>query len=127
MIGIAKTDEDDRNEFGYPAANIHAHERAYQTTTVDQSVNKALPYVSFSWLLSGGALIGLLLMALLMPKIIESEVKAGVADARASMQQQVEQAKADADAGRTDGRLALDRVEKAVAKLEAKGLIEESH
>lgn len=62
-----------------------------------------------------------------MAQIIDAKIQAGVERARADLQQQVEQAKAIADAGATDGRLALDRVEKAVAKLEAKGLIKESH
>lgn len=62
-----------------------------------------------------------------MSQIIDAKIQAGVERARADLQQQVEQAKAVADAGATDGRLALDRVEKAVAKLEAKGLIKESH
>lgn len=62
-----------------------------------------------------------------MAQIIDAKIQAGVERARADLQQQVEQAKAVADAGATDGRLALDRVEKAVAKLEAKGLIKESH
>lgn len=59
--------------------------------------------------------------------IIDAKIQAGIERARADMQQQVQQAKTTADAGATDGRLALDRVEKAVAKLEAKGLIKESH
>jgi hypothetical protein len=63
----------------------------------------------------------------LQEQAIDAKIQAGIERARADMQQHVEQAKSDADAGRTDGRLALDRVEKAVAKLEAKGLIKESH
>jgi hypothetical protein len=66
-------------------------------------------------------------MVIMIPRIIEAEVDRGIAEAKSSMQQQVADAKATADAGATDGRLALDRVEKAVAKLEAKGLIKESH
>lgn len=62
-----------------------------------------------------------------MAQIIDAKIQAGVERARADLQQQAEQAKAIANAGATDGRLALDRVEKAVAKLEAKGLIKESH
>lgn len=66
-------------------------------------------------------------MRALQGQAIDAKIQAGIERARADMQQQVEQAKAMADAGATDGRLALDRVEKAVAKLEAKGLIKESH
>jgi hypothetical protein len=63
----------------------------------------------------------------MMPRIIDAEVAKGIAQAKAEMAQQVADAKATADAGATDGRLALDRVEKTVAKLEAKGLVKESH
>lgn len=62
-----------------------------------------------------------------MKQIIRSEVDRGIAEAKAAMQEQVAEAKQIANAGATDGRLALDRVEKAVSKLEAKGLIKESH
>lgn len=112
MIGIAKTeDEDSRNEFGYPAANIHAHERAYQNTTVDQSVNKALPWVAFSWFLAGAALIGVLLLALLMPQIMDAKIKAGVAAS--------EERARTAD---VNSRIALDKVEDFRAKLAEKGI-----
>lgn len=81
-------------------------------------------YIAIVALILATLAIGLMIA---MPQIIDAKIQAGVERARADLQQQVEQAKAVADAGATDGRLALDRVEKAVAKLEAKGLIKESH
>lgn len=122
MIGVAKT-EDDRNEYGYPAAHVTAHERANQTTNVDQSVNKALPWVAFSWFLSGGALVGLIMMAILMPNLIESAVGKGVAQAKADMAQEIADTRATANAGREHARIALAEVQEANAQLKAKGLI----
>lgn len=81
-------------------------------------------YIAIVALILAVLAIGLVIM---MPAVIEAKVQAGIAQAKSDMQQQVAQAQATADAGATDGRLALDRVEKAVAKLEAKGLIKESH
>lgn len=124
MIGIANSaDDDDRNEYGYPSAHVHAHERANQTTHVDQSVNKALPWVAFSWFLSGGAIIGLIVFAILVPALIESGVAKGVAEAKAGIAQQVADANATANAGREHARIALAEVQEANAQLKAKGLI----
>lgn len=146
MIGVAKTvDEDDRNEFGFPSAHVTAHERSNQTTHVDQSVNKALPWVAFSWFLSGGALVGLIVIAILVPSLIDSGVAKGVAEGRAAATQEVAAAKTDmfkqlaearsemaqqladtratANAGREHARIALAEVQEANAQLKAKGLI----
>jgi len=100
-----------RNRRYSPSAHVVVHD-------------KSGLYVAVIAAVVGALALGALMM---MPQIIEARVQAGMAEARASMQQQAEEAKAIADAGATDGRLALDRVEKAVAKLEAKGLIRESH
>ena len=112
-----------RNVWGLPPVEVTAHERSNQTTNVDQSVNKALPWVAFSWLLSGGAIIGLFLMALLMPEVIDSRIAAGIADARASMEERLAETKQIANTGREHGRIALAEVERANAELAAKGLI----
>jgi hypothetical protein len=58
-----------------------------------------------------------------MPVIIEAKVQAGIADARADMQQQLAKVEATANAGREHGRIALSEVERANAELAAKGLI----
>lgn len=124
MIGIANTAEtEERNEFGLPPISVTAHEKANQHTEIDNSVNKALPWVAFSWFLSGGAIIGLVLMALLMPEIIDSRVAAGIAEARAGMEERLAETKQIANAGREHGRIALSEVERANAELAAKGLI----
>lgn len=126
MIPIAEDDE--RNEFGLPPVKVVAAERACQTTHVDQSVNKALPYVAFSWLLSGGALVGLFVLALLVPHLIDSKVEAGVAESKAHMSQQIAEVRTDTAAAKQNARLALSSAEKQAAALEARGLIKlENH
>lgn len=56
----AETDE--RNDWGFPPIEVTAHEKAYQTTNVDQSVNKTLPWVVLVAIVScslGGVGLGL--------------------------------------------------------------------
>jgi len=113
---------DDRNEYGLPRIEVKASDYSAQETHIDHSVNKALPWIAFSWFLSGGAIIGLILMALLMPKIIDSEVAAGTAQARADMAQQAAEARAIANTGREHARVALDKVEDFRTKLAEKGI-----
>lgn len=122
----ANAEPDLRNDWGLPPVEVTAKERAYQTTHVDQSVNKALPYVAFSWLLSGGALLGLILMALLIPQLIDSKVAAGVADAKTAMAQQAADAKATAQTAKEHARVALDKIEQTQVQLGANGLIKPS-
>jgi hypothetical protein len=50
---------------------------------VDASQNKALPWIVFSWFLSGGALIGLVILSIVAPSLIDSRVEARVARAEA--------------------------------------------
>lgn len=125
MIGIAKTTDDGerRNAEGFPIveANVPANRGNFHQE-VDQSSNKALPWVAFSWFLSGGAIIGLLVMALLMPQIIEAQVAKGVAQAKAEMAQQAAEAKAIAATGREHARVALDKVEDVRTKLAEQGI-----
>jgi hypothetical protein len=108
---------DERNDWGFPPIEVTAHERSNQTTNVDQSVNKALPWVAFSWFLSGGAIVGLILVALLVPQLIDSRVSA-----------QLSKAQADMHLAETNALLAKDRTDKIAAALEARGLIKlENH
>lgn len=116
-----------RNEWGLPPVEVTAHERANQTTHVDQSVNKALPWVAFSWFLSGGAIIGLVLMALLMPQIIAAQVAKGVAEARAEISKDVSAAAEQANSARTFGRLANEKSDRVLAQLEARGLVKQEN
>lgn len=119
---------EERNDWGLPPLEVTAHERANQTTQIDQSVNKALPWVAVSWFLSGGAIIGLFLMALLMPRYIESRVSQGVSEAKAASAQELANAKADMHLASTNSLLAKERMDRAVAQLEAKGLLkQETH
>jgi hypothetical protein len=50
---------------------------------IDASSNKALPWIVFSWFLSGGAIIGLLIWSILAPSLIDSRVEGRVAKAEA--------------------------------------------
>lgn len=118
---------DARNDWGFPPIEVTAQERANQTTQIDQSVNKALPYVAWSWLLSGLALGGLLLLALLLPALIDSKVSAGVADAKAAMAQQTAQSNETANAARMFGRLANEKSDRVLAQLEARGLVKQEN
>jgi hypothetical protein len=77
-------------------------------------------YIAIVALILATLSIGLVIM---MPVIIEAKVQAGIADARADMQQQVAKIEATANAGREHARIALSEVERANAELGAKGLI----
>lgn len=122
-MSTVAVEDDVRNEFGLPPISVTANPLSNQKTLIDNSVNKALPWVAVSWFLSGGAIIGLILYALLMPSVIDSRVAAGIADARAGMEERLAEAKQIANAGREHGRIALSEVERANAELAAKGLI----
>lgn len=53
---------DNRNDWGFPPIEVTAHEKANQTTNVDQSVNKTLPWVVLVAIVScslGGVGLGL--------------------------------------------------------------------
>lgn len=58
----------------------------------------------------------------LQDQAIDAKIKAGMAETLASMQQQVADAKATANAGREHARVALDKVEDFRSKLAAKGI-----
>jgi hypothetical protein len=127
MIGIADTAEDieRRNSEGFPVVEAHVPaNRGNFHQQVDQSrgKNDALPWVCFSWLLSGLALGCVIVMAILMPRIIDSKVSEGVAHAKAEMAQQAADAKAIANVGREHGRIALDKVEDFRTALAEKGI-----
>jgi hypothetical protein len=55
-------DAEARNDWGFPPIEVTAHEKANQTTNVDQSVNKTLPWVVLVAIVScslGGVGLGL--------------------------------------------------------------------
>ncbi len=55
-------DAEARNDWGFPPVEVTAHEKANQTTNVDQSVNKTLPWVVLVAIVScslGGVGLGL--------------------------------------------------------------------
>jgi uncharacterized protein HemX len=76
-------------------------------------------YIAIVALILAVLAIGLVIM---MPIVIEAKVQAGVAQAKADMQQQAEEAKATAEAGRQHARVALDKVEDFRAKFAEKGI-----
>lgn len=57
------------------------------------------------------------------PQILDAKLRASAAEVRASLQQEVADTRAIAQAGKEHARIALDEVQRANAKLEAKGLI----
>ena len=108
---------DDRNEFGFPPIAVTARERSFQTTNVDQSVNKALPWIAFSWFLSGGAVLGLLILSILIPAVIDARVSKETAEIRAAVA-----------VAKTDAKLASTNPEKMWAQLDARGVLsKENH
>lgn len=123
MIDNVKSESADKR---LPYSAINGGKYSPITSSVDQSVNKALPWVAFSWFLSGGAIIGLFLLALLVPHIIQSMVQKGIAEFQASIAQQIADISATANTGRQDARIALDKVEQTQTQLGAKGLIQPS-
>lgn len=76
-------------------------------------------YIAIVALILAVLAIGLVIM---MPVVIEAKVQAGIAQAKADMQQQAAQAQATADAGREHARVALDKVEDFRSKLAEKGI-----
>ncbi len=96
--------------------NIH------QAVTNSNNKNDALPWVAMACFLAGGCVLGLILMALLLPQIIDSKVAAGEARSQTAMADKAAEAKAIANAGREHARIALDKVEDFRAKLAAKGI-----
>lgn len=123
-------DPDSRNEWGLPRILVNAHPMAAQHTEIDNSnrKNDALPWIAMSWLLSGIAIGGIFLMAMMLPRFIESRVQQGVADAKAASAQELADAKAEMHLSATNALLAKDRADKMAAALEARGLIKlENH
>ena len=70
-----------RNGEGYPFMCAHPG-AAITSSSIDAShgKNEKLPWVAFSWFLSGAALMGVVMM----PMVIESKVRAGSAKAEAN-------------------------------------------
>lgn len=118
---------EDRNEYGYhsvnspttrPSATVNAGSAPSQTkidqqTKIDNSVNKALPWIAFSWFLSGGAVIGLIIWSIVAPSLIDSRIEARVAKAEAV-----------AELARRDAAIAKDMMDveraKRIAREESK-------
>lgn len=111
-----------------PTIDVTAHVGAAQSTQIDQSQNKALPWIAFSWFLSGGAVIGLILMALLQPALMDAKIEKAAAQNRELMAKELAKAQADMHMASTNALLAKDRTDKVAASLEARGLIKlENH
>lgn len=127
MSGINSTVEDmeERNAEGFPVVKAHVpanHGNFHQQVDQSRGKNDALPWVSFSWLLSGLSLGCVIIMALLIPRIIDSKVSEGIAQARESMAQQAANANAVANEARVHSRVALDKVEDVRTALAEKGI-----
>lgn len=92
-----------------PVASVSGA-RAPTTANIDQSMgkNEKLPWVAFSWFLSGAALIGVLLLAWFVPIMIDAKVKSGSAKCEAI-----------SELARTDAAVAKDTVDQWAAKQKA--------
>lgn len=124
-------DSEDRNEGGYPytsgpvtkpRATVHPGGAITSSTLdmrTDQSVNKALPWVAFSWFLSGGAIVGLIVAVLAMQGRIESEGRAVKAEVAAQVEARVARAEALAELARKEASTAKDMVDLDRAKNKA--------
>jgi hypothetical protein len=77
----------------------------------DPLIGRVVPWIAFSWFLSGGAIIGLTVLAVMMPQLADSKIKAGIAPAEER-----------ARTAETNARVALDKVEDFRAKLAEKGI-----
>jgi hypothetical protein len=95
----------------------HRNSSPSATATVQ---DRAGLYIAIVAIILAALSIGLILT---MPIIIDAKVQAGIADARADMQERLAKVEATANAGREHGRIALSEVERANAELAAKGLI----
>lgn len=128
MSAEVLSDDDSRNEWGLPLIEVTAQPLAAQHTQIDASnrKNDALPWVAISWLLSGIAIGGMLLMAITNPQMVDAKVAAGVAEAKEAMADKAAEAKAIAQAGKEHARVALDKVEQTQVQLGAKGLVQPS-
>lgn len=116
MIGIAKVaEEEGRNEFGLPVTANAPSNRGNFHQAVDNSVNKALPWVAFSWGLAFFAIGMIVVILAAAPAYIDAKVAAGVAPAMAT-----------ANTAREHARVALDKVEQTQVQLGAKGLVQPS-
>lgn len=108
--------------------SVSANVDRQSASVIQIDSTKLLPWVAFSWLLSGGALIGLVLMALLMPEIINARVSAVVADERARTAHEMAEIRAIVGTTKTDAKLASTNTEKMWAQLDARGLLtKENH
>jgi len=76
---------------------------------IDASSNKSLPWIVFSWFLSGGSIIGLILLAIILPSYVDSKIEGRVAKAEAI-----------AELARRDASISKDMVDLDRAKLKAK-------
>lgn len=126
---------EERNQYGYPSAPVSVpNNRGNFHNSVDNSVNKALPWVAYSWLLSGFS-IGLTVMILALgPAYIDAKISAS--DARSDAKVTISEARLDAkvssgsaqnmavaNTAREHARIALDKVEQTQVQLGAKGLV----
>lgn len=76
-------------------------------------------YIAIVALILATLAIGLVIA---MPHLIEAKVQAGIAEAKAAMQEQAAEANALAKVARSDAGVALDKVEDLRTQLAAKGI-----
>lgn len=124
-----------RNRYGFPIAAVPNNSGTLnQEIDASNRKNDALPWVAFSWFLSGGAVVGLIIMAIMQPRMLESAVNEAVALARADTVQQIaslnaviSDLKVTAQSAKQDSKIAITETNKALAELKQKKLISDSH
>jgi hypothetical protein len=93
-----------------PVQSVEHHEYGHKNTAL------------IALILASVAVGAILVSAILMPYVIALSVDKGNAEVRASVQQQIAEATAVANTGRTNSRVALDKIEDMRVKLAEKGI-----
>lgn len=73
-------------------------------------------------LVSIAAIVIVLVQSIKDPQIVDAKIAAAAAEIRGGVQQQVAEASAVANTGRTNSRMALDKIEDVRVKLASKGI-----
>ena len=89
-----------------PVAQVRAPLTGNIDQSTDNSTNKPLPWVALACLFGGLGFGGLIIMALLMPQYVRSEVRASNAELRADMAQQFAMLTAETGVAKYEASLA---------------------
>lgn len=101
----------------------HNEHRANSPSAHASVQDRAGLYIGIVALILAALALG---MELTMSVVVDAKVKAGMAEVRGAVAQDVADAKASANTARQDARIALDKVEQTQTQLGAKGLVQPS-